>query len=83
MKGLNTLMRKGTGTVGMPEADKGGGTHDEQDGKMGCSCGLKWINPLMDKLYPPQIHMLTFESPLHQNMTVFGNKIFTEAIRLK
>ena len=34
MKGLNTLVRKGTGTAGMPEADKAGGTHDEQDGKM-------------------------------------------------
>ena len=60
VKGLNTLMRKGTGTVGMPEADKAGGTHDEQEGKMGCSCGFKWVSQLMDKLCPPQIHMLKF-----------------------
>ena len=60
VKGLSTLMRKGSGTVGMPETDKAGGTHDKYDGKMGCSCGLKWVNQFMDKLYPPQIHMLKF-----------------------
>lgn len=40
-------------------------------------------NTIISPCYGPQIHKLWFSSPVPQNVTLFGKRVFTEVLKFK